>query len=100
MENAITTYQGETKSICISVPTGFTTGYTMSFTVSDREYYFTGATISVSGLTISDNSATVNITKEQNDITPMVYFFEASITNGTYLYVLAKGSYCVLPSLS
>lgn len=100
MENTITTYQGETKSICISVPTGFTSGYTLTFTLCEKEYEYTGATLSITGVTITDNSATVNITKEQNDITAAVYFFQADIDNGTYKYTIAKGSYTVLPSIT
>lgn len=99
MDN-ITTYQGETKSVCVSIPTGFTSGYTMTFTVNDNEFEDTTTAISISGLTISNNSVTVNVTKAQNDISPTAYFFQCDIDNGTYKYTIAKGTYTVLPSIT
>lgn len=99
MDN-INTYQGETKSICVSVPSGYTSGYTMTFTLNDKEYEYTGATLSITGITISDDSATINITKTQNDIPYGVYFYQCDIDNGTYKFTIAKGTYSVLPSIT
>jgi hypothetical protein len=99
MDN-ITTYRGETKTISVEIPEGYTSGYTMNFILNDKEYSDDDPVLVITGLTITDDISLVNITATENDIPEMVYFFQCDIINGNLKYTIAKGSYTVIPSIS
>ena len=99
MDN-ITSFKNESKSISVLVPSGYTSGFTMNFTLNEKEYEYTGSTLSKTGLTITDNISTVTITAVENDIEEKVYFFQCDIINGSLKYTIAKGTYTVLPTIT
>ena len=96
--NEISTYKGNTKVISISVPAGYS-GYTLTFVVNDSEWNDTTSIFTISGVTVTNQVATVSISAAQNNITERVYFYEAYITKGALKYTVAKSSYTVRPSL-
>jgi hypothetical protein len=96
--NEISTYKGNTKVISISVPAGYS-GYTLTFIVDDTEYNDASILFTISGVTITNQIAIVNISATQNNIPERAYFYEAYIIKGALKYTIAKSTYTVQPSL-
>jgi len=99
MANEITTYKGNNKTISVSVPAGYS-GYTVNFTVCENEYDEDTMVFNVTGVTVTNNVAVVNITKEQNDIEEKVYWYQVDIVQDPYKFTVAKSTYSVIPSIT
>jgi hypothetical protein len=100
--NEISTYKGNSKVISVYVPSGATiySGYSLTFSVNDKEFFDGSNVITKTGLTVTSNYVTVSVTATENDITPAVYFYQVDISKDEYKFTIAGNSYTVLPSIT